>query len=498
MVITDRRLNSSDLFTVMGYKQESVVFILFKILSLIILGNFCLSQYSFLINLIGFGGIVLVFFHSLYNRDFFSFFIQLFFCNHLVYGSDNGGLYNLAALISIFVVYLLYNENPFTRISSFSKTSINLLIVLAACQLLALVANDRFGTSVKVSSLLVFLLILYTVFNLSKIEIKYTDYIRFIYVLFFFTIYMLAVSVNQRMHVADFFLFPDYTSTAEFELDLIRSGGTFLNYEAYGEYSLSLIALLLPGILSGSIKKISFTLFICSLSIILISLFAIVLSGTRSSLLLLPLAVLIILICQGRRIKFFYLAAFTSLAIGAYLLNDKYEFVDISIFVERSANMDLEHLSFKDIISGGEMNRGDVFDFAFKKIGHSKGLIGEGYYTKEENYVIAHFDRIDFLPTDYHNLYLSSIVLWGIAGAIAFLLIFMFPIFKGFRLFFKKRYLSGLPIDLLLGFNTLFLILMINQYKIQFIRWSNYFVLIFMFLLMYLSLIKNIAADTKK
>ena len=179
------------------------------------------------------------------------------------------------------------------------------------------------------------------------------------------------------------------------------------------------------------------------------------------------------------------------------MLNSKYEFVDVNIFMERSANMDLEHMSFKDLLSGSEMNRGEIFDYAFKKIDQSKGLIGAGYYTKEENYVIAHFDRINYLPTDYHNLYLSSIVLWGVAGAVALVLFFFISIRQGIKLFFQYRYEKNYAIDLLLGFTALFIFFMINEYKIQFIRTPNYFVLIFLYLILYRNLMKNISTEQK-
>jgi hypothetical protein len=395
-------------------------------------------------------------------------------------------------MLALIAYYVLYDRPALRGASLFGKLGYAFFAILLGCQILAVVANDRIGLATKLSSFGVFFLMIAVVYNLSKVKVVYDDYQRFIYVLFFFTCYMLVVSVNQRLYITDLPIFPTGDPNAEFELNLVRSGGTFLNYEAYGEYSLSLIVLLLPGILSGRVKRMSNTLFLASLAIIIISLFAIVLSGTRSSLLLLPLAFLFIIFCLGRRLKIAYLFAFIALAVGAFIANTKYEFVDVNIFIERSASMDLEHMSIKDLLSGSEMNRGEIFDYGFKKINESKGLIGAGYYTKEENYVVAHFDRLNYLPTDYHNLYLSSIVLWGAVGAIALLLFFFISIYQGIRVYFQKRNVEDYTLDLLLGFNTFFLFFMINEYKIQFIRSSNYFVLMFLFLILYRSLIKNV------
>lgn len=473
-------------------KKEPVFMMLAKIGLLMIIGVLCLSRFPIIVNVAALGIMVLVFLHSLIQRDHFSFFVQLFFCNHFVLGSDNGGLYNVAALLALVVYYILFDRPALNKNSLFGKTGYILFAILLGSQLIAVIANDRIGMSAKAFSFGVFLLMLTVVYNLSRVKVEYEDYIRFIYVSFFFTCYMLAVAINQRLYLVDFPIFPTGDPNAEFELNLVRSGSTFLNYEAYAEYSLSLITLLLPGILTGRIKRMSTMLFLACLTIIIVCLYAIVLSGTRSSLLLLPVSLLFIMFCLGRRLKVSYLVTFFSFAIGAFLLNMKYEFVDVSIFVERSASMDFEHMSIKDLLSGSEMNRGDIFEYGFKKINESKGIIGAGYYTKEENYVVAHFDRLNYLPTDYHNLYLSSIVLWGVFGAIALLLFFWISVYQGMKVYFKKRHIDDFSTDLLLGFNTCFLFFLLNEYKIQFIRSSNYFVVIFLLLILYRSLIKNV------
>ncbi|MBB1286126.1 O-antigen ligase family protein [Flavisolibacter sp. BT320] len=476
-------------------KKDSVVMMLTKIALLMIIGILCLSRFPIIVNVAALGIMTLVFLHSLMQKDHFSFFVQLLFCNHFILGSDNGGLYNVAALLALGAYYILYDRAALNKRSLFGKTGYILFAILLGSQLIAVMANYRIGMSAKAFSFGVFLLMLTIVYNLSKLKVVYEDYIRLIYVLFFFTGYMLAVAINQRLYLIDLPIFPTGDPNAEFELNLVRSGSTFLNYEAYGEYSLSLIALLLPGILTGRTKKMSISLFLVSLSIIIMCLFAIVLSGTRSSLLLLPLVFLFIAFCLGRRMKVSYLISFFGLAIGAFIVNSKYEFVDVSIFMERSANMDFAHMSIKDLLSGSEMNRGDIFEYGFKKINDSKGLIGAGYYTKEENYVVAHFDRLNYLPTDYHNLYLSSVVLWGAFGAIALLLFFFISVYQGLKVYFRKRHLNDFSIDLLLGFNTFFVFFLLNEYKIQFIRTSNYFVLIFLFLILYRSLIVNIKSN---
>ena len=476
-------------------KQESVFLLLVKIGLHVILGTLCFARYPAVVNVAALGSIVLVFLHTLNQRDYVSFFLQMLFCNHFVFGNDNGGLYNIAGLLALVAHYIIYDRPALQNRSLFGKLGYALFTILCASQIIALTVNHRMGLSAKVVSLAIFVLMMATMYNLSKIKLVYSDYARFIYILFFFTCYHLVVAVNQRIFAIDLPIFPLGDQNAEFELGLVRSGGIFLNYEAYGEYSLSLIALLLPGVLSGRLKEKSTILFLMSLCIIVLSLFAIVLSGTRSSLLLLPLVFLFIVFSLGRRLRIGYLLAFFALAVTAFFVNLKYEFVDINIFLERSASMDFAHMSIKDLLSGSEMNRGDIFDYAFKKLNESKGLLPAGYYTREEQYVVAHFDRTNYLPTDYHNLYLSSIVLWGIWGAVALLLFFFISVYQGIKVYSKMRHVNDYTMDLLLGFNAFFLFFLINEYKIQFIRSANYFVLIFLFLILYRSLINNVNSN---
>jgi O-antigen ligase len=480
------------------HKKETVLMILVKIMFHVVLGILCFTRFPMPVNVVAMGCIVLIFLHTLGQKDYFSFFIQLVFCNHFVFGYETGGTFNLASILALISHYLVYNRQALPGNSVFGRTGYAFFFILLASQVIGLVANYRIGIPAKAFSLGVFTLMIATIYHLSKVKVVYEDYIRFIYVLFFFTCYNLVVAMNQRMFFTNLPIFPLGDPNAEYELNIVRSGGSLLNYEAFAEYSLSMIALLLPGILSGRFKKKSINLFLASLCIIIISLFAIVLSGTRSSLVLLPVVVIFILFSLGKRLKIGYVISFFSLAVGAFLVNMKYEFVDVNVFMERSANMDFQRMTLKDFLSGSEMNRGEVFDFAFKKLGESKGIIPAGYYTKEENYVVAHFDRTNYLPTDYHNLYLSSIVLWGVLGGVILTLFFFISIYQGMKVYFRKRHVNDYTLDLLLGFNTFFLFFMINEYKIQFIRYANYFILMFLFLILYRTLIKNVNTNFRE
>ncbi|PWU05181.1 MAG: hypothetical protein C5B52_00110 [Bacteroidetes bacterium] len=476
-------------------KTESIPLILVKLAISFILGNFCLKLYPVPVNVAAFAGIFIMLFDSLRRKDGFSFLVQVFFLNHFITGNEFGGVFNLAAVFAIVMSEVVYGKRGAFGVSSLNNATKIFLGILLLCQFVAMIGGDKFGMSQRALGFIIFTALVTLVYFLSKVSFELEDYKRLFYLLFIFSLFILYVSFNQRLNFSGSNFLPNYNADADFEFDFIRSGGTFLNYEAYGEYSLSMMVLVIPGLISGSFWKEDVKLFFACVGIFAISLVGVILSGTRSSFFLLPLAVVFILFWLGRRMQPLLLLLFAAFTISAYYVNQQYQLIDLNIFEERSANMDLQHLTFGDLLSGSQMNRGDIFGYAFNKIGQSGGLVGEGYYTKVEAYKMTHFDSATYPIIDYHNFYLSSIVLWGFAGAIAFVAIFILTIISGISLYAKSSIVRGFHTDLLLGFNTVFIFFMINQYKIQFIRECNYMIVILTMLLIYKSLIKTVRQE---
>ena len=480
--------------------KNALLLILTKLALVLMFGSFCLAVYSPVINIIALGGIAAIFLTLLANEDYFVFLVILFFSNHYIFGNDKGGLFNLAAVLALAGYNWFWKRATlFSGKSTFGKATTFLVIIIIYCQLIGLLNNSKATDVSKITTIGIFIGLIVLLFQLSKIKIRDIDLIRFVEVLFVFTAFNLFISFNQKYNFMpiQLALIPTWEVGAEFQYEIFRCTGTFFNFEAYAEYSLSMIILLLPGILSGSIKKISNRFYSICTSIILMSIFAIVLSVTRSSFFLLPLAVFFILIFQGSRIKASSIMPFLAvIAIGIFL-NTIVPIIDFNTFIERSKEMQISHLS--DITSGTEINRGEIFDFAFKKIARTKGITGEGYFTNQPDYSTVHFDIPHPIIGDYHNLYLGMVVFWGYVGAISFTLIFLFTIFRGITTY--KKYQNKTPsfkIDLLLGFSILFIFFLINQYKIIFLRESNYAVIIFILLIIFSSVINEVRQEAVK
>ncbi|MBS7566819.1 O-antigen ligase family protein [Mucilaginibacter sp. Bleaf8] len=475
-------------------KQESLILILIKTFGVCLLGTFCLTAYSPVVNLAAFALIILAFLNTLVKRDHFSLLIQLFFANHYVFGNDKGGVFNIAALIALCIYGL--SGPVFKTSSSFPRMFGGLFFVLLAFQLLSVTANMHAGLVAKFGGLMGFLGISALIYQFSKVSIQKSDFIRFIHVLFFFTAFELIVSLNQKYGFIGLQTpFLPVESGVEYELDIFRCMGTFINFEAYAEYSLSVIALLLPGILSGSFRNISKKFYYMTVGIVIMSFMAMILTVTRSSLFMLPFVMLFILMSQYKRVKLKAVLPFVLILFVGIAINSRVKIFDISSFIERSQEMKIKNLS--DVTSGNEINRGGLFAYAFEKIQRSKGLIGAGYFTNPDDYNTVHFDTPKPEIGDYHNLYLSITVFWGIPGAVAFVLIFLMSIYHGIRAR-RTANISPFDADLLLGFNTLFIFFLVNQYKIIFLRESNYTVVILLLLVMYRGLIRKVTSPDLK
>jgi O-antigen ligase len=474
--------------------KENVFIILLRVIVLVLLGSLFISVSSLVIK--GFAGIGIVFIFSgtLFKGDFFSALMQLFICNHFAFASEYGGIYNWLFASSLIIFFIVGKRKEIHLKSSFNSIVKFCLAGLIVIQLLSVIGGNDFATSKKIIAILSFLIVASLFYFSSSIKLDNYDYSRFLIVICIFFIYMFIASLNQRLLfiTSNYPFFPRYDDTTKFELDITRSRGTFQNYEAYAEYSLLIIALLLPGVLSGSFKRIDTKLYILCLFTIFLGVFSIVLSATRSSILLLPVLIFIILY-NSKKIKANSLLLIGFL-IGLFLIgNSFFKIVDFSVFSKRSEDMNVNSLSLSKVFSGEQINRGPLFSLGIKKIKRNGGLIGGGYFTSPEEYQAVHFGNDYSEYDDYHNLYLSIIVMWGFIGALLFISIILSLHFKGVRLYRRVKRNSSLPNDLLLGFNTMFILFLINEFKIQFNRQVNYFTLILILLAIYSSLIRQIS-----
>lgn len=472
------------------FKYRKSLFFFIKIFLLIFLGSLSYPKITNL-GLLALVPIIFIFIHTLFIKDYFSFLLLVFVSNHFPYGNQIGGVYILSAGIALTYYYFFFTNTHKKNllISSITRLQKSMLIVFFFIQILSIIigsSNFSIEPQIIASCSFFFLLLLFYFF--TKIIITDLDFKKLFVTFFFVSVHMLLVSLNQIFKFIQpnpFFVL--YSKDSTFELDILRSSGTFLNFEAYAEYSLSIIAILLCLIISGSINKFGLLLKRLIVTTIIISIIAIILSGTRSSLYSLPLLFIIIIFAYRKKIKILNMFIFIFLCLMFFLFNPL-SFFNLDSFTKRNEGTKFE---FNKILSGEGTNRSSVYEHGFEKIQKGNLLIGQGYFTTRDEYHFVHFDNTGIEYPDYHNLYLSSIVIWGICGTIIFFSILLYPIYKGLSIYSKLKKKFLFKSDLLCGFNIMFIFLMVNEYKIQFIRETNYFMLIFIFLAIYYNVIKK-------
>ena len=464
----------------------------FTVGALILCGSFTYSIYPPPVNAAALAMMTGLFYFSLHKHDPVSFFIQLFIGNFFAWGNKYGGNYNITAFAAIVFYTAINGQISFLRSSILDKSIKTALFIWCVFDLLSIIGGNLFPLSVELQSFFAFCIMLFSVSFVSRIDFTENDIYKFVVAISIFFGYEFLVAFNQKYELINspFPFFPKTDNTIEFELDIVRSVSTLNNFEAFGEWCISIIALLLPGILSGSFLKKNVLFYYFSIATVLMAILCMVFSGTRSSMLLLPLVVISAFIMLGKRLKTKIVVWMVVGVTGLFFLNTAFKFIDFNVLTERSeASVDLDHLTLISILNGDQMNRGGLFPYAMKQV-EKTNIIGRGYFVSPDEYRAVHFKKgdMDDNIADYHNLYMSSYVVWGAIGFLCMMYLFFRSLVVGWKTYWTIRKKNYFTTDLLLGCNLLFLFLMINQFKIQLIRDINYFTIIMLMLAFYISL----------
>lgn len=486
--------------------KESTFRILVKAAILAFLGAILIFSASVAVRAVTSILIILIFLDTIKKGDFFSVLMQLFICNYFIFFPEIAGMYNCLFIASL-IIFSIFGPKFKIKLKTSFTTSVKWsLSGLFVFQLLSVLVGNDFPISKQVIGLFTFVVIGFVFYFSSSIPISNKDYLTFINLVCILCIYMFLVSLNQKKMLITSVaynnpFFPRFDVDSVSELDLSRSSGVFQNTEAYAEYSLSTIALLLPGIIHGSFRRVSKNMHFLTLFTVFIALLSIILSVTRSSLFLFPILMCVVIY----NLKKFEVKTLFSIAIissSFFIVNSIFHIVDFDAYNKRKAStddsMNVSNLSISKILTGEDINRGWVFKVGMENIVNNGGFIGGGYFTSRQEYHEVHFQKNKFEDTaDYHNMYLSIIVMWGFIGALLFLAIILSIYIRGVKTYRSVRQNYNFSSDLLLGFNIMIPFFLINEYKIQFDRNVNYFILMFILMGMYSSLIKQLSNGKK-
>jgi hypothetical protein len=142
------------------------------------------------------------------------------------------------------------------------------------------------------------------------------------------------------------------------------------------------------------------------------------------------------------------------------------------------------------------INRDLTFNYAYKRLAQRPWVVGDGY-TTGEGYRKSLFgveSQSAAEVRDYHSLYLSLPIFFGWVGSFIFvLLVVLSLLFYVNNMFKVPRWSFAFYISL--GFFLTWLMLFINEYKIQFLRDPNYFFLIWFWMAVSLNLSKKFSNE---
>ena len=166
--------------------------------------------------------------------------------------------------------------------------------------------------------------------------------------------------------------------------------------------------------------------------------------------------------------------------IAVILLLSFGSYIGLDLLLERIGTIDFSHINANNVANGEETSRGFTYQTGFKRLLERDWVLGYGFGVGN-HYSMAFFGNTDQEIRDYHNLYLSLPIMFGWVGGFVFLFIFINTIYKLILSYYsnkKESYSNNL-----IGFIFTWIIFLINEYKIQAIREPNYFMLIWIWLI---------------
>jgi hypothetical protein len=439
--------------------------------------------------------IILVHSYIIFNilNEHFLFIIYLFsLC--IIYTSDTFGGITLAPFL-IFTNYIRV-PHKFDVRDRFVKIC---LIILAIANFSGYIIINPTGLIEIVQSAIIFSGFLLTFIFVQNFKLS-ESHLRIILLLFtFISVLSFLVAVNQRFILIDSSIpllgavrFPT-VSILSSTFDYGRIPSLLCDYELFAEFSLLFFIFAFSIIIDkGAIEhfKFGFSPYILLLS----SFLSILITGTRSCFLL---AVLFIFVFTLFRFREILSKTAGRIAIMLIFLVPFLIFfggkIGLNVITDRIKEINVKNLSVKNIRSGEEMNRSLVYEAGYLRLSDDNWLIGFGFSRSSGNRWAWHGNNLPiteqaYVIEDFHSLYLCIPMIYGWSGTAAYLIMIIYIIVMLFKKYFilKNHPLGGIA----LGFAFMLIFFLIDQLKINSLRYYNYHYFIWILLGMALAVSK--------
>ena len=451
------------------------------------LGHFALGIYvsSKIINILTIFIITFVLYAKfLYKKhDLFSFLLVIFFCSHFRYGVSNGGLFNLIAAVSL-LTYFLFNYKKYESKISYSNLLISGIIIFIIANIFGWAGKNPFRGLELAFGILSFFGFISVFLTMSTLRLTIDRLRLLLKVLDFYVIYSFIACTNQYLNLIRINSPLLYGS----DLNNRHAFGLFGDSEIFGEYSLILFMFYLPLLFSDIPRlalKINYTRI---LIIVLLVLVQCLMSASRSVFLLIIFGVILLIIFNKIfRIKVLNrtsnFAPLFIVSIGFILFLSFFIIKDISYVIERMGRLNFSKINLSTFISGEEINRAYAFSFAFVRLAEESWWLGWGWGVRDSN-ALAWFPDAFFRlkRADYHSLYLSLPMIFGWVGTGSFIYMIYHILKHNITLIIKNRKKYSYIVLASVSYVLLISLFIINEYKINSMRWPQYFLIVWFWL----------------
>ena len=413
------------------------------------------------------------------RKDDFGFLLAVFVCAHFNFAEASGGLWTYILAV-VMLVLIVLNYRPSIKLSSVPRSTSVLVLVLLIQQIIGTILNhysltDNIeATVVTCGQLLVFYYCASQKMNESNLK-------RLLSVWFVVVCWVFIMGLNQRYHWV-------ITSNPLLPLGGFNRipSGSFGNMELFGEYFCFVFVFFL--VIVGHLKELSALRIkmIFPVLMVLMSVGAIVMGGSRAAVLLALAATfyIVFLNCfitpSFQSFRRAFGLTFVLCLVGILILKfGSHLFIGEMIFDFNQLNP--SKMTMETVISGKSLNRGNLFTTGYQRLSQGSWWIGNGYNLPANNRESMGFKKYD--AADFHNLYLALPFYYGWMGAIAYVLLVLGTGLRVYLMYLTRvRQRKHFLIPVALGFAILWGVFLLDEYKISVTRNPNYFLLIWMLL----------------
>ncbi|MEI6681818.1 MAG: hypothetical protein WCO44_04285 [Bacteroidota bacterium] len=399
---------------------------------------------------------------------------------------NQGGGWNLVALPFLLLFYFNGNYGNDVKKNQSIIVLMSLIFILTVSNILGWIFENPLSPSVKIQNAFQFVSYLIVLILLARTKFTFSFFSSFIKIVAVINVYAFFVSLNQVFGVLQW-TSPIFGADSYY-FKVLRPFSLYGDFELYAEYSLLIFVFSFLLLIANrndeldvSKKLLSFNLVFAFLNILI--------SGTRSSLILSLFIIPIAFLFSLKRNALFHLSFKTlflivALSILTFVIFNQLK-IEETIF-DRMSGLGGTHFTLSNIFSGETINRDKPYEEGYYRINSHSWYLGYGSGILKSNLAAwwgtTDFTTVDDLPMfDFHSLYLCIPMIYGWFGSGAFFLIFLFMMVGLWNVFQNSAYNNSFR-AIANSLFALWLFFFLNEFKINYLRGASYQMLIWIWL----------------